>query len=486
MDRANVDVGSRLGLRRTVTLAALALSLLTCASAVSLIVLTTSLHDASVTMRETIRGVRVARQTEVDLIRHDQTDAPAERARIDAKIRTTLLDAARYPASSETTAVFRDEARARVEHYLDVSAGGKLLDGAREELSAALSSLNSVVHANVEDAERASVGTARLDELGNVIGGALAVAMVAVPALLVVWIRRSVVRPMLSLSDAMERFGRGDLSVRATPDGAVELQRMMAQFNSMGEALTRQHEARLAHLAGVAHDLRNPLSALQMAAALIEPDKSLPPEPQVRRTLEVVHRQVGRLSRMVDDLLDATRIEAGHLTLKLEERDLRLDVSEVADRFQDTSDLHEIVLELPSEPLIVRCDPLRIEQLLTNLVSNAIKYSPRGGVVHLLAAREGNSARVSVSDEGVGIAAADLDEIWEPFRRRGISVESIPGVGLGLWTARKIADAHQGRLSVESVPGRGSTFALSLPLVLPTTRPHSKTSAPYGVAVSHG
>jgi signal transduction histidine kinase len=222
----------------------------------------------------------------------------------------------------------------------------------------------------------------------------------------------------------------------------------------------------LTHLAGVAHDLRNPLAALEMSAALVRADQDLPPEPKMRRVFGVLERQVGRLTRMVQDLLDATRVEAGELALQLEERDLRFIVREVVDLLKDTSEIHELVVDVPNAPLVVRCDPMRIEQLLTNLVSNAIKYSPRGGRVEIDAKREGALARVSVSDHGLGIPTPAIERLWEPFWRVAYSDHSIPGAGLGLWTARRIALAHLGSISVQSEVGQGSTFTLSLPLVI--------------------
>ena len=139
-------------------------------------------------------------------------------------------------------------------------------------------------------------------------------------------------------------------------------------------------------------------------------------------------------------------------------------VQDVASLFDEVSEVHTLDVDLPEEPLVLRCDPLRIEQTLSNLVSNAIKYSPRGGAVRIRAYREQGVAKVSVSDEGVGIPASDLEQIWEPFRRTGVSAEAIPGVGLGLLTAKRITDAHHGKILAESVVGEGSTFTLVLPL----------------------
>jgi signal transduction histidine kinase len=114
--------------------------------------------------------------------------------------------------------------------------------------------------------------------------------------------------------------------------------------------------------------------------------------------------------------------------------------------------------------LLVSCDALRIEQVLTNLVSNAIKYSPRGGRVEVTLEQPGTEAILNVVDQGVGIPSDDQAHIFEPFRRSGASRELVPGAGLGLFVARRIVEAHGGRIEVESRPGAGSTFRVHLPL----------------------
>jgi signal transduction histidine kinase len=136
----------------------------------------------------------------------------------------------------------------------------------------------------------------------------------------------------------------------------------------------------------------------------------------------------------------------------------------VLELFEGTSPGHHIHAHLPDEPLMVRCDPARIEQTLTNLVSNAIKYSPRGGEVRIDARVEAGRAAVAVVDQGIGMSREDRAHLWEPFRRGGASTGAIPGTGLGLSIAKRIVEAHGGEIAVQSEPGVGSTFSLKLPL----------------------
>jgi signal transduction histidine kinase len=272
------------------------------------------------------------------------------------------------------------------------------------------------------------------------------------------------VRPIFDLAEAMERFGKGGLDARASERGATELREMAGRFNTMADTLARQHQERLTYLAGIAHDLRNPLGALQLSTEALASDGPLPPEDRLRRTLSVIRRQVVQLDRMTGDLLETAQIEAGRLSLAPEVIDLRSIVREVADLFEETSRIHAIHVELPDEPIVVRCDRVRIGQALTNLVSNAIKYSPRGGDVRLVAGAAAGYALLSVVDQGIGMEEEDRAHIWEPFRRARTATEGIPGVGLGLSIAKRIVEAHGGAITVESARGVGSTFSVKLPL----------------------
>ena len=167
---------------------------------------------------------------------------------------------------------------------------------------------------------------------------------------------------------------------------------------------------------------------------------------------------------MVGDFLDASRIEGGHLELIRRRSDARDFVRDVVQLYETSSFSHPLRLAIPSSPVMVDCDPERMAQVLNNLVSNAIKYSPNGGPVVLSLREEGENAILTVSDSGIGIAHGDLEKIFEPFRRTGASRETIPGVGLGLSVSRRIVEGHGGRIVVQSELGAGSTFRVEVPL----------------------
>jgi signal transduction histidine kinase len=269
---------------------------------------------------------------------------------------------------------------------------------------------------------------------------------------------------VLELAQVMDRFGRGEHDARAEERGPTELREMVERFNQMASALAAQRRAQVAFLAGVAHDLRNPLAALVTSVSLIPPNQPLPPEPRIRRTLELVQRQLKKLERMVNDFMDMTKIDAGQLELHLERHDLRQVVRDVVALFEATAPEQQIELSLPNEPVCALCDPLRVEQVVSNLISNAIKYSPRARKIEVELSRAGAEGTIAVRDYGVGISEEDQRRLFEPFRRASLTKETIPGAGLGLYVVRRLVDAHAGHIDVSSTPGQGSCFSVRLPL----------------------
>jgi signal transduction histidine kinase len=281
-------------------------------------------------------------------------------------------------------------------------------------------------------------------------------------------VRRYVIRPTLELLQAITRFRAGETQTRAREFGSHESSELAQAFNDMADQLARQREQQFTFLAGIAHDLRNPLSGLKVAVHLLGTDLN---HTDRQRTLGGVDRQVDRLSRMIDDLLDATRIEAGQLAIEVEDIDARSIAEDVVRHYAPTSPQHAISLELPPVPVPIRADPVRLGQVLGNLVSNAIKFSPDGGPVQVSLATRADEAVLAVTDRGVGIEPEALPELFDPFRRSGSGAAVAPGVGLGLSVARSIIEAHGGSIEVESAPEAGSTFRLHLPLATSHDRP---------------
>jgi signal transduction histidine kinase len=189
-------------------------------------------------------------------------------------------------------------------------------------------------------------------------------------------------------------------------------------------------------------------------------------EDTVRDGLEIIEEESDRLDRLIDNLLDASRIEAG--ALKLEPTDLLLSTlaEDVAEKFRTQSEVHEFKLSFPDDLPLVYADEERMRQVLYNLFSNAIKYSPRGGVIRVAGRVVGGEVQVSISDEGVGIPRDEQERLFQRFYRVDSGLRrKTQGAGLGLYLSRAIIEAQGGRIWVESKTGQGATFYFTLPVL---------------------
>ncbi|HVJ21344.1 MAG TPA: HAMP domain-containing sensor histidine kinase [Polyangiaceae bacterium] len=427
----------------------------------ALVATTTFLHATTVAAASSTEGVRLAEEAELDLLLHERATDPLVKRDIETDLRRRLADSRKVVTTPEEARALED-AEARVAEFLATARLGGPELATRQE--AAYGALEALVTLNMEQAKEAARRAASLDQLANFVAlGAGLLLLVGAGAILV-WLRRSAFAPVFAIVEQMGHFTRGERGVRVREEGAAEFRALARGFNDMASTIERQREQQLTFLAGVAHDLRTPLSALKMSSATISPNRPLPSEDRVRQAFARVQRQVDRLERMVFDFLDAARIESGNLELQLEECDARDVVRASMELFEPTAPSHEFVIEVPDQPLRLTCDPARIEQVLNNLVSNAIKYSPRGGRILASLRREDGSVSLSVADEGLGIMPEDIDHVFDPFRRAGRSSEAIAGVGLGLFVARRIVEAHGGRIAVTSRPGKGSKFTVELPV----------------------
>jgi signal transduction histidine kinase len=443
----------------------------------ALVAITTRMEKNSALMWNALESVLAAEKIEIALLRHSRARRllgltgeehhAAEMQEQEQELRKWLAEAHKRLGSSEEEAVLQ-ELKKRSEEYLALTAqlmtqGRESLAGHHHLVDRVLPTSDRLVEINRADASRAREETQHWDNGANTLGGLVAVALLAGISLSLWLMRRNVYQPLLSIRRALVHFHPGSSGVVAPEIGALELREIAHEFNRMTERLERQREVQLGFIAGVAHDLRNPLSALKLSAAAVRPDRPLPPEEKVRERFEVVLRQVGRIERMVEDLLDTARIEAGKLELRLETHDLAGLVREAVALHEGVSPAHQLVFQSAEEPLLVRCDSTRISQVLNNLLSNAIKYSPQGGPVRIELTSAPDAAWVSVTDSGVGIAAEERESIFEPFRRSSTTRDTIPGVGLGLAVGRRIIEAHGGHIELRSELGVGTTFRFRLP-----------------------
>jgi signal transduction histidine kinase len=236
--------------------------------------------------------------------------------------------------------------------------------------------------------------------------------------------------------------------------------------------------ARDEFLSVAAHELKTPLTALlgNVQLMLRRADRESSFNPRDRRTLEVIVGQTQRLNRLIAALLDHTRIEAGHLTIDRRVLDLGALLVRIVDESAHLLTRHTLTVDLPDEQLLVLGDEIRLEQVLYNLIGNAVKYSPAGGPVTVRVARELGEVTVTVADCGVGIPAAALPRLFERFYRAvNATPHGITGLGIGLYVAHEIVQLHGGTITVESTEGQGSSFSVRLPLAAAAEAPDYPT-----------
>lgn len=302
----------------------------------------------------------------------------------------------------------------------------------------------------------AIVGTAASSRW--VVVGLVPVIIVVVIALIVRSVRRTW-RPVRNLIRAAGALADGDYSARVDTNGSAAIRPVARSFNDMARRLERADEERRQLLADLGHELRTPLTVVQgeieaMLDGVHEPDPD---------HLELLLEEVAVMERLLEDLRTLSLAEAGALALHPEPTDLPDLIDDVLEAHRRTADASGVVMSSDIGPGVaeVVLDPVRLREVLANLVINALRAMPDGGVLTVGARIEGPSIRLSVSDTGVGIPPQDLDQVFDRFRKGSTS----KGSGLGLTISRDLVEAHGGTIGINSAAGVGTTVAVSLPLV---------------------
>jgi len=272
--------------------------------------------------------------------------------------------------------------------------------------------------------------------------------------------------------------------LRATVGRALERRRLRQRLVE----LEQLDKLKTQFLSMASHELRTPLTAVsgfmqiarrrmgRLGAATDVPDPWREEAQKADETLEMANRQAKKLARLIDELLDVSRLQQGRVEMRLAEIDLGEVVREVGERMKLLSKGHEIETKIEGTAPIV-ADRDRIEQVFENLVGNAIKYSPESGRIEVSLHVNGANAIVSVRDQGIGVAPAEVEKIFGLFYRSpDPRADHVGGLGLGLYISREIVARHHGRLWAERNPDAGTTFHVTLPLAHVRSREEARTA----------
>jgi signal transduction histidine kinase len=276
------------------------------------------------------------------------------------------------------------------------------------------------------------------------------------------WLARGMTQPLRDMAAAARKMEVGDFPARIQTRSRDEVGQLAAAFNRMSAELEILERSRRVLVANVSHELKTPITAIRahlenLADGIEQPN---------RETLQVMLGQTERLGRLVDQLLDLSRLESGEVPLHLEPMALAPVVARVTSEFSVGRAVTDVALrDEVAEDLFVNADAERIHQVLFNLVDNAVRFTPPGGEVTIVARRDGDRVRVQVSDTGVGVGPEHLPRLFERFYRAdpSRSRDDGSGTGIGLAIARSIVEGHGGRITAESERDNGATFTFDLP-----------------------
>lgn len=285
-------------------------------------------------------------------------------------------------------------------------------------------------------------------------------AVSAILALAVaVLVSRRITRPVAALTATIRAMDSGDRHVRVGPvAGSSELSELAIAFDRMADTQAREDSLRRALVADVAHELRTPLAILRgtlegMADGVVEASPV---------HLSSLHDDVLRLTRIVDDLETLAAAEAVGLGLDTRRVDLAEVAADAAEQLEAQFAANGIALDVRLVPVVVDGDPQRLHQVVVNLLTNALKFTPTGGSARLVVDADGPGARLTVADTGVGIPPEELPHIFDRFWR-GTGARGTAGSGIGLTVVAELVRAHQGTLAVDSAPGTGTRIVVTLP-----------------------
>lgn len=335
-----------------------------------------------------------------------------------------------------------------------------LLDG---DAGRAVDALSSIV---VIQSQKSRQSRQKADDSANravVLGVIGLIGSTLLIAGMTIYLANAIVVPLRRTTRAARRIAEGDLSSRVKEEGDAEPRELARAFNQMAANLQESERQKDEFFALVSHELRTPLTSIIGYLELVLDAEDLSDDD--RRFLEIVERNARRLLRLVGDMLFIAQVEAGRLTLERGPVDLLKVARESVDAAQPSAQRDMVTLTLDGTPVgIVEGDFDRLGQTIDNLISNALKFTPKGKEIDVRVADTDHGVEVAVCDQGAGIPADDLNHLFERFYRSSSPARrSVPGVGLGLAIVKTIIDAHDGVVWITSEEGTGTTVTFTIP-----------------------
>ncbi len=332
------------------------------------------------------------------------------------------------------------------------------LDNIRTQARLTSSAIQSSIQTEVHNAEAAGIRAKTV----SLIAGAASLLIAVIVAILLV---RAIADPLRQLTHGTRRISKGQFWHRLPIDGPAEFAELARDFNSMAQRLSELDEMKKGFISHVSHELKAPLASMRQVFLLMLQEIAGPLNDQQRKLLRLSSNSAERLSSMVGNLLDVSRMEAGAMEYDIHPQDVVALVRLVADEFEVQANEKRIALQLEcGSEAWAECDRDRIVQVIGNLFENALKFAPEGSrVTARVQMTDAHKVLVSVSDSGPGVPPEHKERIFEKFHqvKKGKKING-QGVGLGLAICRTIIDAHHGQIWVEDNPSGGSVFCFML------------------------
>jgi len=311
------------------------------------------------------------------------------------------------------------------------------------------------LHSTVDELNIAYSNAWKIIVLSGVFTGTLVMLLVSITA-------QSITRPIAAVNRAAKQIAQGNFDSRLEKTGPDEIGQLSESFNRMAEELKKQEQMRVSFVANVSHELKSPMTSIQgFAQGMV--DGTIAPQ-EHPRYLNIILDETKRLTKMVRELLDLSQVENGKFPLNITSFDLNELIRRVIIRYIDRMEEKGIEpeVEFRQEYSYVQADSERIEQVLVNLVDNAIKFTPEGGSIRIMTHTAQDKVLISIADSGFGIPQEDLPFIFDRFYKADKSHTDKKGTGLGLAIVRSILEQHGESIQAASREGSGTTFSFAL------------------------